>query len=104
VRRLDGLKHFYGVAGDELYYWSGDEARVRDWRTGAHRVIARYDPERRQTSTLVRGDPTVRAVEEPPPPAGSVSWSDDEIVVADAGGGRRTIPVTLDLLTGGRGR
>jgi hypothetical protein len=62
-RRIDGFRHFYGVRGDELYYWSGDEAVVRNWRTGARIVTARYNPQARQTTTLVRDNPTVRALE-----------------------------------------
>jgi hypothetical protein len=62
-RRVDPITHFYGVLGTELYYWSGDEAVVRDWRTQAKRVIARYDPQIRQTSRLIARDPTVAALE-----------------------------------------
>jgi hypothetical protein len=63
LRLLDPLTHFYGQAGDEVYLWSGDQALVHNWRTGARRVIARYDPATRITSTLIRNDPTVTAVE-----------------------------------------
>jgi hypothetical protein len=94
-RRLDALKHFYGVAGGELYYWSGDEARVRDWRTGAYRVIARYDPELRQTFILRRDDPAVRAIEAAPPPGRQVAWRDKTIIVTEPDGGERTLPVDL---------
>jgi len=64
-RRLDGFAHFYGIQGDELYYWSGNQALVRNWRTGARRIIAEYDPARRQTSRLLPNDPAVRALERP---------------------------------------
>jgi hypothetical protein len=60
---LDPLTHFYGQVGDEVYLWSGDEGLVHNWRTGERRVIARYDPAKRITSTLIRDDPTVAAVE-----------------------------------------
>jgi hypothetical protein len=63
-RSLGPLTHFYGLHGDEVYLWSGDQAVVRNWRTGAERVIARYDPQVRQTSTLIRGDPAVVAIEQ----------------------------------------
>lgn len=71
-QRLDAITHFYGVAGDELYYWSGDEAVVRNWRTLGKRVIARYDPQLRQTTRLIRDDPVVKALEGPTPPASSI--------------------------------
>jgi hypothetical protein len=63
-RNLGPLTHFYGVLGDEVYLWSVNAAVVRNWRTGAERVIARYDPQIRQTATLIRGDPTVVAIEQ----------------------------------------
>lgn len=94
-QRLDSLKHFYGVAGDELYYWSGDEARVKNWRTGAVRVVARYDPRIRQTSTLLRKDPTVAAVEAGSPIQSGVSWKDDAIVISPPDG--RAYTVRIDV-------
>jgi hypothetical protein len=66
LRRLDGFTHFYGVTGDELYYWSGDSALVRNWRTNAARLIARYDPATRTTTRYLLSDPTVLAIERPP--------------------------------------
>jgi hypothetical protein len=79
LRRLDAIEQFYGVHGTEVYYWStSGEAIVRDWRTGAARVIARYDPAIRQTTTLVRNDPTVTAIDRGHgDPANGVGLSDD---------------------------
>lgn len=61
--RIDGFKHFYGIAGDELYYWTRNEAVLRNWRTGAVRPVARYDPATRVTSRLAMDDPAVRQIE-----------------------------------------
>jgi hypothetical protein len=60
-RRLDAFAHFYGIQGDELYYWAGNQAVVRNWRTDARRIIAQYDPAQRQTARLLPNDPVVRA-------------------------------------------
>ena len=81
--RLDSLTHFYGVEGDELYYWAANEARVRSWRSMAVRVIARYDPDRRQTSTLIRNDPTVAAIDaHRDAPSEGVSISSDRATIS----------------------
>jgi hypothetical protein len=98
-RRLDGLKHFYGVTGDELYYWSGDEARVMNWRTGAVRTIARYDPVARQTTTLLPHDPTVTELQRPAPSNGSVSWNGDQISLARPDGSTKAIELDRSALT-----
>jgi hypothetical protein len=97
-RRLDGLKHFYGAAGDEIYYWSGDEARVMNWRTGAFRTIARYDPAARQTTTLLPHDPTVTELQRPAPSNGSVSWNGDEITLTRPDGSTKTIVLDRNKL------
>jgi hypothetical protein len=61
---IDSFKDFYGLRGDELYYWSAaNEAVVRNWRTSETRIIARYDPVLRRTVRLLPHDPTVRALE-----------------------------------------
>jgi hypothetical protein len=65
LRRIDAFKHFYGVAGDELYYWSGDAAVIRNWRTAAVRLVARYDPATRITTRYLRDDATLRTLERP---------------------------------------
>ena len=62
-RRLDAFTHFYGIQGDELYYWTGNQAVVRNWRTDARRIIAEYDPAQRQTTRILPHDPTVQALE-----------------------------------------
>jgi len=98
-RRLDGLKHFYGVSADEIYYWSGDEARVMNWRTGAVRVIARYDPARQQTTTLLPHDPTVTALQRPAASQSSLSWNDDEITLTRPDGSARKIALDRSELT-----
>jgi hypothetical protein len=97
-RRLDAIKHFYGVQGDELYYWRGDEAVVRNWRTGAQRLIARYDPIRRLTTRFLQNDPTVVAADLPdPPPPVQLSFSGRDLTVKGGDGARATISVN-DLL------
>jgi hypothetical protein len=94
-RDLGPLTHFYGVLGDEVYLWSVDAAVVRNWRSGAERVIARYDPQVRQTSTLIRGDPTVTAIERRPGGAADVQLSVDRRSILLDG---RVIPVDLAAL------
>jgi hypothetical protein len=97
-RRLDAIKHFYGVQGDELYYWRGDEAVMRNWRTGAQRLIARYDPAQRLTTRFLQNDPTVTAVDTPdPPPSALVSFRGHDLTVKGADGARATISMN-DLL------
>lgn len=61
MQKLDGLKQFYGVRGDEVGYWVGHESRVRNWRTGAVRVVARYDPVTLATTTAMPHDPMANA-------------------------------------------
>jgi hypothetical protein len=99
--RLDPLKHFYGVQGDEAYYWSGDQAVVRNWRTLEARVIARYDPQTRQTSTLIRRDSTVVALEQADAPQRDVriSLERDALSVGtrSADGGSSYRPVAVDI-------
>lgn len=102
-RRIDAIKHFYGVLGDELYYWSADDAAlVRNWRTGATRVIARYDPSIRQTTRFILDDPTVRAIDRAPlqPPPASVRIADDRrsLVVREADGTETVLPVPVEAL------
>ena len=102
-RRIDAIKHFYGVLGDELYYWSADDAAlVRNWRTGATRVIARYDPAARRTTRFILDDPTVRAIERPlqPAPAG-VRVADDRrsLIVHAADGTETVVSVPVEALT-----
>jgi hypothetical protein len=63
LRPLERLTHFYGQVDDEVYLWSGDNGLVQNWRTGARRVVARADPVTQVTSTLIRDDPTVAAIE-----------------------------------------
>jgi hypothetical protein len=87
LRRIDGFRHFYGVAGDELYYWSGDEAVVRNWRTGAARQVARYDPTTRMTTRLLMDDPTVRTIERPQAGAAQPEISSDRRSVRLPGDG-----------------
>jgi hypothetical protein len=94
-RDLGPLTHFYGVLGDEVYLWSVNAAVVRNWRTGAERVIARYDPQVRQTSTLIRGDPTVVAIEQRRDGARGPQLSlDRQTVLLDG----RAIPVDIAAL------
>jgi len=97
-RLVDPLKHFYGIRDAELYYWSGDEARVTNWRTGQVRVIARYDPAIRQTSTLIPRDPTVTAIEAAPAKHSSVAWEGGDIRLTGLDGTERHVPVDLDKL------
>jgi hypothetical protein len=99
--RLGPLKHFYGVLGEEAYYWSGDQAVVRNWRTLEARVIARYDPQTRQTSTLISRDPTVMAIERPDVPQRDVqiSLARDTLSIGgrSVGGGSTYQPIPIDL-------
>jgi len=99
--RIDAIKHFYGVVGDELYYWSGNEAVVRNWRTGARQVTARYDPQARQTTRLSRDNPTVRALEggrEDPRVAVSVGSEHAQVTLGRRGAdGWTYTPVPIDL-------
>jgi hypothetical protein len=75
-RRLDAFAHFYGIQGDELYYWTGNQAIVRNWRTDERRIIAQYDPAQRQTSRFLPHDPTVQALERPAPqPSVQIAFS-----------------------------
>ena len=99
-RLIDPIKHFYGVRGDELYYWSGDEAVVKNWRTFARRVIARYDPQLRQTSRLIADDPTARALDRAQPaPDLTVSVPmDGSAVILERRGARAPIAVDLAAL------
>jgi hypothetical protein len=94
-RRLDAFKHFYGVRGDELYYWTGNQAIVRNWRTGAVRLIARYDPVQRLTTRFLQNDPTVRAMEQPVAPSPvQVSFSGYDLAIKDV---RSPGPTLLSL-------
>jgi len=86
LRRLDGFKHFYDVAGDELYYWRGDEAVLRNWRTGAERLVARYDPGTHVTTRYLLRDPAVQAAETAAP-AASVEIADGGAVRVRRPGG-----------------
>jgi len=88
----------FGIRDAELYYWSGDEARVTNWRTGQVRVIARYDPAIRQTSTLIPRDPTVTAIEAAPAKHSSVAWEGGDIRLTGLDGTERHVPVDLDKL------
>ena len=97
-RLVDPLKHFYGIRDAELYYWSGDEARVTNWRTGQVRIVARYDPAIRQTSTLIRRDPTVTAIEAAAPKRSSIAWEGGDIRLTGVDGTTRHVPVELDEL------
>ncbi|HET9160693.1 MAG TPA: hypothetical protein VFN88_08775 [Caulobacteraceae bacterium] len=86
LRRIAPLTHFYGVVGDEVYLWSGDEGVVDNWRTGVRRIVARYDPATRTTSTLIRDDPTVNAIQHrdhDPAPVATVS-SDRQSISVDS--------------------
>jgi len=89
---LDHFKQFYGIRGDEIYYWKDNEAVVRNWRTGAARVVARYDVAQRQTTRLLR-DPTVSAIEQARPVRVAVSPSTDKqsIIVQTPDGGRTAV-------------
>jgi hypothetical protein len=81
-RRLDAFTHFYGIQGDELYYWTGNQAVVRNWRTDARRIIAQYDPAQRQTTRLLPNDPTVRALERTnPQPSVQISFRGQDLSV-----------------------
>jgi len=102
-RRIDAFKQFYGVLGDEIYYWSADDAGlVRNWRTGATRMIARYDPAERRTTRFILDDPTVRAIERAPmqPPPASVRVADDRrsLIVREADGTETVVPVPVEAL------
>jgi len=77
LRLVAPIKHFYGVAGDELYYWSGDEAVLRNWRTGATRLVARYDPATRVTTRHLRDDPALRTLDQPAPTGPQVEIAPD---------------------------
>jgi hypothetical protein len=103
-RLIDGFKEFYGLRGDELYYWSvANEAVVRNWRTSETRVIARYDPVLRRTVRLIRDDPTVRAQESgelSPAVAVGISIGGEEVLVErrrGASGARGARPAPIDL-------
>jgi len=90
--RLDAIVHFYGIQGDELYYWTGDHAIVRNWRTGARRVIAEYDPAARQTTRLLPHDPTVQALERPEPQSPvRLSFSGQNLSVKSNGDAQATV-------------
>ncbi len=94
--QLSAIKHFYGVQGAELYFWTGDEAQVLNWRTGERRVIARYDPDTRQTARLIVNDATVRAVERLPPLRRDLHVSSDRkrLILRDLDGTETSTPLT----------
>lgn len=101
-RLIDGFKDFYGLRGDELYYWSAaDAAVVRNWRTSETRVIARYDPVLRRTIRLIRDDPMVRAQESgelKPDVAVAVSNDGRQVLVERRGAsGAASQPLPIDL-------
>ncbi|HEX5377420.1 MAG TPA: hypothetical protein VFW47_02545, partial [Phenylobacterium sp.] len=84
------------------YYWTANEARVRNWRSGAVRVIARYDPDRKLTTTLLRGDPTVQAIErhrDAPTRAAGVASDHKAVNLSERtpGGASSHHPVAIDL-------
>jgi hypothetical protein len=90
---LDHFKQFYGVRGDEIYYWKDNEAIVRNWRSGAARVVARYDVAHRQTTRLLQ-DSTVSAIEQAARPehvAVSPSSDKQSIVVQTPDGARTAV-------------
>jgi hypothetical protein len=90
--RIDAIKYFYGIRGDELYYWTGNQAIVRNWRTGAQRLIARYDPTLRLTDQYLLNDPTVRAVERQGPQSPvQISFSGEDLAVKNEGESRATV-------------
>jgi hypothetical protein len=61
---IDDIKHFYGIDGDEIHYWTLDDAAtLYNWRTGQRRVVARYDPHIKQTIILVAHDPAVERIQ-----------------------------------------
>jgi len=101
-RLIDPVTHYYGLREDELYYWSGHEAVVRNWRTLERRVIARYDPALRQTVTLIRDDPTVRALQTPvrqPRLVATVADSGSSISIETRGpaGARAARPIPIEI-------
>jgi len=97
--RVDAIKHFYGVRGDDLYYWSANEAVVRNWRTGTKVVTARYDPQARLTTRLVRDNPTVQALEgSREDPTLGVNISAGAVTLGRrAAGGWTYAPIPIDL-------
>ena len=89
LRRFDVFKHFYGVVGDELHYWRGHEAVLRNWRTGVTRLVARYDPTTRITTRYLRDDAALRETEgaRPSQPAVTIASDRRSVRLEGPGGG-----------------